>query len=92
MVLGEFQLVDISSRLPGLDRRPGMTKWLVSTDKELSFFDTHEEYMASLETPKDKKEKGAKVPPTLFPPENAADLHLDRRFVIRLRAAKETCC
>lgn len=77
---GQFQLVDVSLRLPGLKRRPGMSKWRVAVDKDAAvLFDSQRDFLASLPTEREKNERGAKVPQTLFPPENARDLHLERR-------------
>ena len=76
---GQFHLVDVSDRLPGLIRRPGLSKWRVAVDKDLNFFDSSEEFLASLATEREKREKGAKVPATLFPPKNVDELHLERR-------------
>lgn len=77
--LGQFQLVDISARLPGLVRRPGLTKWRVGVDKEGTFFDKYDEFQASLTTDRDRRERGSKIPETLFTPANVAELNLDRR-------------
>jgi multisite-specific tRNA:(cytosine-C5)-methyltransferase len=43
-----FELVDVSESLPSLIRRPGLTKWHPTTGRDLKFFDTYEEYVASL--------------------------------------------
>ena len=76
---GQFQLVDVSLRLPGLKRRPGMSKWQVAVDKDATvFFDSQRDFLASLPMEREKNERG-KVPQTLFPPENVRDLHLERR-------------
>jgi multisite-specific tRNA:(cytosine-C5)-methyltransferase len=61
-----------------------MSKWRVATDKDLTFFDTPEQFQATLTTPREKREKGSKVASTLFPPPNAKELHLERRSVFRL--------
>ncbi|KAI0251918.1 S-adenosyl-L-methionine-dependent methyltransferase [Lactifluus subvellereus] len=43
-----FELVDVSQSLPSLIRKPGLTKWLPTTGRDMKFFDTYEDYVASL--------------------------------------------
>ena len=43
-----FELVDVSESLPTLIRKPGLTKWLPTTGRDMKFFDTYEDYVASL--------------------------------------------
>ncbi|KAF8480122.1 S-adenosyl-L-methionine-dependent methyltransferase [Russula ochroleuca] len=43
-----FELVDVSESLLPLVRRPGLTKWLPSVGRDLKYFETHEQYLASL--------------------------------------------
>ncbi|RKP36525.1 S-adenosyl-L-methionine-dependent methyltransferase [Dimargaris cristalligena] len=69
---GALRLVDVSDRLPALVRRPGLTTWKVlRKDGEPAerFSDFAEEGI---------NRAHSKCLPTLFPPANVADLHLDR--------------
>ncbi|ODN90270.1 multisite-specific tRNA:(cytosine-C5)-methyltransferase [Cryptococcus wingfieldii CBS 7118] len=80
-----FSLVDVSSQLPELKRRPGMNKWKVATqpggkDGELVWYETFEGYQEALESGKEKErgEKGKTLPRSLWPPANVEDIHLER--------------
>ncbi|KAH8998106.1 S-adenosyl-L-methionine-dependent methyltransferase, partial [Lactarius akahatsu] len=42
-----FELVDVSDSLPALIRRPGLKHWFPSVSRDLQFFDSYEEYVAS---------------------------------------------
>ena len=75
----DFELVDVSPKLPSLKRRPGLTSWIptVVIDKVNKFnmpFPTHEQFKTSDfdQTLKDKMSKGC------WPPENVDKLNLSR--------------
>ncbi|KZT61661.1 S-adenosyl-L-methionine-dependent methyltransferase [Calocera cornea HHB12733] len=71
---GEFSIVDVSDKLPGLIRRPGMDAWTVAVDKDGTTKDTFAEYEESIAD----KDPPKRVVATCWPPENAKSLHLDR--------------
>ncbi|KZO98510.1 S-adenosyl-L-methionine-dependent methyltransferase [Calocera viscosa TUFC12733] len=71
---GEFSIVDVSDQLPGLIRRPGMDTWTVATNKDGTIHDTYAEYEKAIAD----KEPPKRLLPTLWPPENAKSLHLER--------------
>ena len=73
MYSGRFILEDVSARLPGLIRRPGLTSWKVAIDKNLTLASSWSSYLSTLTEP-DK----AGLSRSLFPPENANELHLER--------------
>ncbi|TFY62786.1 hypothetical protein EVG20_g6571 [Dentipellis fragilis] len=72
-----FELVDVSTSLPTLQRCPGMTAWVPTTDRNLMFHDTYEAYIASIP---EAKRKEAKMGKSHWPPpaEEVKGLHLDR--------------
>ncbi|KAF8338241.1 S-adenosyl-L-methionine-dependent methyltransferase [Cantharellus anzutake] len=73
---GEFEILDVSLWLPGLERRPGMLQWNVAIDKSLTnFAKTWEEYQAYW-TDEEKAKGHAKHSQTMFTPPNAKDLGL----------------
>ena len=41
-------MVDVSESLPTLIRRPGLTHWVPTVSRDLQFFDSYEQYVASL--------------------------------------------
>lgn len=43
-----FELVDVSESLPSLIRRPGLTKWLPTVDRDMKYVETYDDYIASL--------------------------------------------
>ncbi|KAI8600563.1 S-adenosyl-L-methionine-dependent methyltransferase, partial [Dissophora ornata] len=65
---GTLELVDVSDTLPLLKRRPGLSDWKVFT-REGKIVDTFED------VPKDAK---GKYFPSMWPPKNAGELHLER--------------
>ncbi|KAF8271861.1 S-adenosyl-L-methionine-dependent methyltransferase [Lactarius quietus] len=67
-----FELVDVSESLPTLIRRPGLTHWHPAGSRDLHFFDSYEEYVASLPGGKGT----ARLMPSHWPPKE--DLGLDR--------------
>jgi multisite-specific tRNA:(cytosine-C5)-methyltransferase len=76
----DFEAVDVSSQLPSLIRRPGLTAWRPSVDKEVSTkFETYADFV---------KEKGenwvslnSKMTAGHWPPANVEDLGLERWWV-----------
>lgn len=89
IITGEFKLVDISDRLPTLKRRPGVTSWSVALDKESPFVSTYSSYLearnSNKEGEKEKKKKDAQskiLPETIFAPQNAMELGLERAMRI----------
>ncbi|WVQ84199.1 hypothetical protein IAT38_006350 [Cryptococcus sp. DSM 104549] len=80
---GSFSLVDVSSELPELKRRPGMTNWKVATQPvpkgEIMWLESFEEYRKAVEEGKVKEnDKGKGLPSTLWPPANAGELGLEK--------------
>lgn len=71
----DFELVDVSESLPTLIRRPGLQTWMPTTDRNLTFFDTYEEYIASLGGNKGVQRVGRSHWP---PAEGVAEMHLER--------------
>ncbi|KAI9458864.1 S-adenosyl-L-methionine-dependent methyltransferase [Lactarius psammicola] len=43
-----FELVDVSESFPALIRRPGLKHWFPAVGRDLQFFDSYEQYVASL--------------------------------------------
>ncbi len=76
-----FELVDVSTSLPTLQRCPGMTAWVPTTDRNLMFHDTYEAYIASIP---EAKRKEAKMGKSHWPPpaEEVKGLHLDRWYAV----------
>lgn len=73
-----FQLVDVSSMLPGLKRRSGLTKWRPCVDKvSMETYETYREYQNSeLDTNlKTKLTEGH------FPPQDVESLNLPFWYV-----------
>ncbi|KAF9041355.1 S-adenosyl-L-methionine-dependent methyltransferase [Panaeolus papilionaceus] len=72
----EFELVDVSSQLPELKRRPGLTTWRATADKTMSrTFESYEEFMGSSMFDDNVK---AKLSPGHWPPPDAEKMNLDR--------------
>ncbi|KAJ1925972.1 tRNA (cytosine-5-)-methyltransferase ncl1 [Tieghemiomyces parasiticus] len=69
---GAMQLVDVSDQLPGLIRRPGLPTWKVMR-KDGEFVDQYADFMTETTARSHNK-----YPCSVFPPANAADLHLER--------------
>ncbi|KAF9201173.1 hypothetical protein BGZ49_008608 [Haplosporangium sp. Z 27] len=65
---GTLELIDVSHELPELKRRPGLSDWKVFT-KEGQIVDKFED------VPADAK---GKFYPSMWPPKNASELHLER--------------
>ncbi|CDS09206.1 hypothetical protein LRAMOSA10566 [Lichtheimia ramosa] len=62
---GALELKDVSNELPELRRKPGLTTWKVMT-KDGQFVDSIDDVPEG------------NLPPSVFPPTNVADLHLER--------------
>lgn len=43
-----FELVEVSKSLPSLIRRPGLTKWFPTVGRDMKYFETYDDYIASL--------------------------------------------
>jgi multisite-specific tRNA:(cytosine-C5)-methyltransferase len=72
----DFEIVDVSSQLPDLIRRPGLTAWRPTADKRVSrTFGTYKEFV---ESSNDQIEAESKMTPGHWPPSNARELHLER--------------
>ncbi|OWT39580.1 multisite-specific tRNA:(cytosine-C5)-methyltransferase [Cryptococcus neoformans Bt1] len=80
----QFSLMNVSSELPELKRRPGMDKWKVATqegkDGEIHWYETFDEYRKAVDEGKEKEkgEKGKGLPSSLWAPENVENLNLNR--------------
>ncbi|KAK8846869.1 hypothetical protein IAR55_005959 [Kwoniella newhampshirensis] len=81
---GQFTIVDVSSQLPNLKRRPGKTSWKVGTQpdtqtsKEIVWYESFEEYRKAVDSGIEKeKDRGKGLPSTLWPPANVAELGLE---------------
>ncbi|KAF9513599.1 hypothetical protein BS47DRAFT_1372487 [Hydnum rufescens UP504] len=70
---GRFVLEDVSTRLPGLLRRPGLKSWKVAIDKNITLASSWSSYLSTLTDPGE-----AKLSRSLFPPDNANELNLER--------------
>ncbi|WVR04516.1 hypothetical protein IAU60_001520 [Kwoniella sp. DSM 27419] len=81
---GKFSIVDVSSQLPELKRRSGMTKWKVATQPEsngraLTWYESFEEYRKAVDAGKEREnDRGKGLPASLWPPANATELGLER--------------
>ncbi|RDB16064.1 Multisite-specific tRNA:(cytosine-C(5))-methyltransferase trm4b [Hypsizygus marmoreus] len=70
----DFHLVDVSSKLPALKRRPGMTSWRPSVDKAVTTsYATYAEFLSS----EDAKE-GTKLTEGHWPPADVDSFNLPR--------------
>ena len=70
-----FELVEVSESLPSLIRRPGLTKWLPAVSRDSKYFETYEQYIASLPGGKGT----ARLTRSHWPP--AEELGLERWYV-----------
>ncbi|TFL04138.1 S-adenosyl-L-methionine-dependent methyltransferase [Pterulicium gracile] len=72
----EFELIDVSHRLPELKRRPGLSTWRVTPDKTVgTLYDTEAEFTAAGPS---AAGSNAKLAASHWPPANAAELGLER--------------
>ncbi|TDL24663.1 cytosine-5--methyltransferase [Rickenella mellea] len=73
----EFELVDVSDRLPSLIRIPGLTSWCPAVDRDVDMsFDTYAKYMESLTD--ERARSSNKMLESHWPPANVNDLKLER--------------
>ncbi|KAF8551427.1 S-adenosyl-L-methionine-dependent methyltransferase [Imleria badia] len=72
----EFELVDVSSQLPELIRRPGISYWLPTVGRSIDT--SHPSWEAYIETVPEDKRAESKMFETHWPPSNAGALHLER--------------
>ena len=70
-----FELVEVSQSLPSLIRRPGLTKWLPTVDRDMKYVETYDDYIASLPGGKG----AARLARSHWPP--TEDLGLERWYV-----------
>ncbi|BEJ02785.1 hypothetical protein CcaverHIS631_0705800 [Cutaneotrichosporon cavernicola] len=79
---GEFSIVDVSDKLPGLKRRPGITSWKVGTNGPdgTVYHESYEAYKVARDETPNEEEKGKKkeLASTLWAPDNATELGLER--------------
>lgn len=71
----EFHLIDVSSGLPQLIRRPGLTAWRPTADKQVKA--TYESYDAFVAA-EPQAATTTKLTPGHWPPSNVEELNLDR--------------
>ncbi|KAJ3823473.1 S-adenosyl-L-methionine-dependent methyltransferase [Lentinula raphanica] len=71
----EFCLVDVSSNLPELQRRPGISSWRPTADKSVSStYETYEAFLAA----DPQGAASTKLTPGHWPPSNVDELNLER--------------
>jgi multisite-specific tRNA:(cytosine-C5)-methyltransferase len=71
----EFEIVDVSDRLPELKRRPGLTSWRATPDKTLNT--CYDLYSDFVNAGPNVEGANAKLTPGHWPPENATELGLN---------------
>ena len=77
-----FTIVDVSSDLPALRRRPGLTAWKVATGSKgtaIRWHETHASYMVSVEEGEERA--GKPLPDTLWAPADAPEIGLEKWLV-----------
>ncbi|ORY27062.1 S-adenosyl-L-methionine-dependent methyltransferase [Naematelia encephala] len=81
---GKFKIIDASTRLPDLKRRPGLTSWKVATQPEstgrtLKYHETYETYRAWVDEGNEReKDKMRGLAKTLWAPDNVTELGLEK--------------
>ncbi|KAF9265863.1 S-adenosyl-L-methionine-dependent methyltransferase [Marasmius fiardii PR-910] len=75
----DFQLVDVSSVLPSLKRRPGLNSWRPTPEKTVKM--TYETYSSFVEA-NPEAVANTKLTEGHWPPSNVTDLHLERSMRI----------
>ena len=75
----EFELVDVSSQLPELNRRPGITHWSPTVGRLIDT--SHPSCAAYMETIPENERAESKMLETHWPPSNAGTLNLERWYV-----------
>ena len=79
MFCQDFEIIDVSDQLPELIRRPGLSSWQVTTTREVdTMYGSHDEYSTALKNNEDQTKQRNKLLSTLWPPQNVAELHLER--------------
>lgn len=68
--------MDVSSRLPELIRRPGITHWLPTVDRSIDT--SHPSWAEFIETIPEDKRAESKMLKTHWPPSNVGALNLER--------------
>ena len=71
----DFEIVDVSEMLPSLVRRPGLTKWVPSVDRDLKFYETYDEYIRSLPA---NRRADTRLGRSHWPPTDVQGLNLER--------------
>eukprot|EP00741_Cyanophora_paradoxa_P011543 tig00020562_g11151.t1 len=66
---GAIEIVDVSAKLPGLKRRPGLTSWRVFNPREKEWYQSPAQISGAA---------SSWVLPSMFPPESAVELNLQR--------------
>lgn len=74
-----FSIVDVSSSLPILNRRPGMLEWKAAFDKDTKICATYKEFLASGEVKEEIKEK---ITESLWPKGNEKELGIEKWCVL----------
>jgi hypothetical protein len=82
---GQFTTVDVSSYLPALKRRKGLTHWKVATQPEGSkgpivYHESYESYCVRVDKGEERerdKDRGKRLPASTWPPSNAEALGLE---------------
>jgi multisite-specific tRNA:(cytosine-C5)-methyltransferase len=75
-----YELVDVSTQLPELIRRPGLTSWRPTNAKAATkTYQTFEQYIATLS---DTQKSESKMTEGHWPPPNVQQLHLEHWSVI----------
>lgn len=78
---GEFEIVDVSDKLPELKRRPGISEWKVATrdrDEKVKWHESHDAYEAYRAESGSERDNKSPLPSTCWAPANAGELHLER--------------
>ncbi|ETW75883.1 hypothetical protein HETIRDRAFT_436831 [Heterobasidion irregulare TC 32-1] len=71
----DFEIVDVSEMLPSLVRRPGLTKWIPSVDRDLKFCETYDECIRSLPA---NRRADTRLGRSHWPPSDVQGLNLER--------------
>ncbi|KAG9311645.1 S-adenosyl-L-methionine-dependent methyltransferase [Chiua virens] len=72
----EFELMDVSSQLPGLICRPGITNWSPTVGRSIDT--SYPSWAAYIESIPEDKRSESKMLETHWPPSNAGTLNLER--------------
>ncbi|KAF8508247.1 S-adenosyl-L-methionine-dependent methyltransferase [Hysterangium stoloniferum] len=77
----EFELVDVSSRLPDLIRKPGLDIWCPVVDRELTRFNSFSEFLSDWKSKNNDtshQQNQIKMAETHWPPSDVVGLNLNR--------------